>query len=137
ASELQARVDRSLRGRARGPRGNIGMGPTGGRSPLPQRRVPSRTGHGDPDEGLGIDRLPPQAFGGASGAFTVFKHGGGTWVPPGQGYQIPSTPQIKAPAAPGQGQFFPNMRVPGTHIRVLVTGIGPAGRPPARLRAAP
>jgi two-component system, OmpR family, sensor histidine kinase MprB len=126
-SELQGQVDQSLQSLSKGPLGNIGMGPHGGRSPLPQRPVPSQTGHGDPDEGLGIDRLPPQAFGGASGAFTVFKHSGGTWVPPGQNYQIPSTPKIKALAASGQGQFYTDMRVHGTHIRVLVTGIGPDG----------
>jgi two-component system, OmpR family, sensor histidine kinase MprB len=126
-SELQGQVDQSLQSLSKGPLGNIGMGPHGGRSPLPQRPAPSRTGHGDPDEGLGIDRLPPQAFGGASGAFTVFKHGGGTWVPPGQGYEIPSTPEIKALAASGQGQFYTDMTVKGTHIRVLVTGIGPDG----------
>ena len=126
-SELQGQVDQSLQSLSKGPLGNIGKGPHGGRSPLPQRQLPSRTAGGDPDEGLGIDRLPPQAFGGASGAFTVFKRDGGTWVPPGQTYQIPSTPAIRAVATSGQGQFYTDMRVHGTHIRVLVTGIGPDG----------
>ena len=96
--------------------------------------APSGNAGHDPDEGLGFDHLPPQAFGGASGTFTLFKRGGGTYVPKGQSYEIPSTPAIKKLAAAGQGQFFTDMRVKGTHIRVLVTGIGDSGR--ARGRAA-
>ncbi len=127
-SELQGQVDQSLQSLIKAPLGNIGMGPGGGRSPLPQRPpLPSRTDDGDPDEGLGIDRLPPQAFGGASGTFTLFKRDGGTYVPRGQSYEIPSTPAIKALAASGQGQLYTDMRVKGTHIRALVTGIGPDG----------
>ena len=126
-SELQGQVDQSLENLVKTPLGNIGMGTHGGHSPLPQRPFPSRTGDGDPDEGLGIDRLPPQAFGGASGFFTVFYRDGGTYVPPGQSYQVPSTSAIKALAASGQGQFFTDMTVKGTHIRALVTGIGPGG----------
>jgi two-component system, OmpR family, sensor histidine kinase MprB len=89
--------------------------------------VPSGNADHDPDEGLGLDHLPPQAFGGASGTFTLFKPGGGTWVPKGQSYTIPSTPAIRALAAGGHGQFYTDMRVDGTHIRVLVTGIGDKG----------
>jgi two-component system, OmpR family, sensor histidine kinase MprB len=126
-SELQGQVDQSLQSLIKKPLGNIGIGPGGGHSPLPQRPFPSRTGRGDPDEGLGIDRLPPQAFGGASGTFTVFRRDGGTWVPPGETYQIPSTPAIRALAASGRGEFYTDMTVKGTHIRVLVTGIGGDG----------
>jgi two-component system sensor histidine kinase MprB len=126
-SELQGQVDQSLQSLIKVPLGNIGRGPGGRPSELPQRPHPSRTGHGDPDEGLGIDGLPPQAFGGASGTFTLFKRDGGTYVPPGQTYEIPSTPAIKALAASGHGEFFTDMRVNGTHIRVLVTGIGEGG----------
>jgi two-component system, OmpR family, sensor histidine kinase MprB len=125
-SELQGQVDQSLQSLIKAPLGNIGMGPHGGRSLLPPRPFPSRTGNEDPDEGLGIDRLPPQAFGGASGAFTVFYRDGGTYVPTGS-YEIPATPAIKALAASGQGQFYTDMRVKGIHIRVLATGIGPGG----------
>ena len=92
-SELQGQVDQSLQDRLiKKPLGNIGIGPEGGHSPLPQTPCSCRAGRrrGDPDEGLGwIDRLPPQAFGGASGMFTVFKPDGGTCVPPGETYQIP------------------------------------------------
>jgi two-component system sensor histidine kinase MprB len=126
-SELQGQVDQSLHSLIKAPLGNVGVGSGDGESPLPQRPFPSRTGGRDPDEGLGIDRLPPQAFGGANGAFTLFKRDGGTWVPPDQNYEIPSTPAIRAAAASGRGQFYTNMRVKGTHIRVLVTGIGADG----------
>jgi two-component system sensor histidine kinase MprB len=127
-SDLQSQVDQQLQSLTKTPLANIGMGPRGphGPSPLPQtgQPYPSTTNHGDPDEGLGLDRLPPQAFGGPSGAFTLFKPGGGTYS---RGYEIPSTPAIESVARSGNGQFFTNMRVEGTHIRVLVTGIGARG----------
>jgi two-component system, OmpR family, sensor histidine kinase MprB len=128
-SQLLGQVDQSLQSLIKAPLGNIGMGPGGPHSPLPQSgpRLPSRTNQGDPDEGLGIDRLPPQAFGGASGTFTLFKPDGSTYVPRGQSYEIPSTPAIQALAHSGHGQFYADMRVKGTHIRVLVVGIGARG----------
>ena len=130
-NELQRQVDQSLQSLSNRPLQNVGLGPHGG--PPPQGvfqfgpHVPSGSGDHDPDEGLGFDHLPPQAFGGASGTFTLFKKEGGTYVPPGQTYEIPSTPAIRALAAKGHGQFYTNMRVQGTHIRVLVTGIGSKG----------
>jgi two-component system sensor histidine kinase MprB len=125
-SELQGQVDQQLQGLAKQPLANVGMGPRGHGSPLPQSGPPqpSRIDNGDPDEGLGLDRLPPQAFGGPSGAFTVFKPEGGTYS---RGYEIPSTSAIQAVARSGSGQFYTDMRVKNTHIRVLVTGIGPRG----------
>ncbi len=130
-NELQSQVDQSLQSLSKQPLQNIGLGPGGG--PPPHGvfelgpHVPSGNADHDPDEGLGFDHLPPQAFGGASGTFTLFKRGGGTYVPPGHSYQIPSTPAIRALAASGHGQFYTDMRVRGTHIRVLVTGIGDKG----------
>ncbi len=130
-SDLQSQVDQQLQSLINTPLANIGVGPHGphGPSPLPQtgQPYPSRTHQGDPDEGLGIDRLPPQAFGGPSGTFTLFKPDGQTYVPDGQTYEIPSTPAIESVAHSGNGQFFTDMRVKGTHIRVLVTGIGARG----------
>jgi two-component system sensor histidine kinase MprB len=128
-SELQGQVDQSLQALIKTPLGNIGEGPHGGPSPLPQNRQAGDRDDGtrDPDEGLGIDGLPPQAFGGASGTFTLFKPNGSTYVPTGQSYEIPSTPQIVAVAHSGRGQFYTSMRVKGVAIRVLVTGIGPRG----------
>ena len=129
--ELQSQVDQSLQSLAKPPLQNIGLGPGGG-PPQPGvlqfgPHVPSGNGGGDPDEGLGFDGLRPPAFGGASGTFTLFKRDGSTYVPKGQSYKIPKTAAIRALAAKGQGQFFTNMRVSGTHIRVLVTGIGDKG----------
>jgi two-component system sensor histidine kinase MprB len=127
-SQLQGQVDQSLNSLSRAPLANIGFGPHGGPSPLPQGDGDqSREGGRDPDEGLGFERVPPQAFGGASGTFTLFKRDGQTYVPPAQAYEIPSTPAIQALAQDGDGRFYTNMRVKGTHIRVLVVGIGPKG----------
>ncbi len=129
-NELQHQVDQSLQSLSKRPLQNIGLGPGGG-PPGGQFQfgphVPSGNADHDPDEGLGFDHLPPQAFGGASGTFTLFKPGGGTYVPKGQSYEIPSTPAIRALAAAGHGQIYTDMRVDGTHIRVLVTGIGDKG----------
>jgi two-component system, OmpR family, sensor histidine kinase MprB len=131
-SELQGQVDQQLQGLIKRPLANIGMGPGGPGSPLPQTgdqaHYPSGTGHGDPDEGLGLDHTPPQAFGGPSGTFTLFKPDGHTpYVPSGQTYEIPSTPAIESLARTGHGEFYTDMLVKGTHIRVLVVGIGSKG----------
>jgi two-component system, OmpR family, sensor histidine kinase MprB len=128
-SQLQGQVDQSLQGLIKRPLANIGMGSGGPGSPLPQtgQHFPSGNAQGDPDEGLGIDQLPPQAFGGPSGTFTLFKRDGQTYVPHGQTYEIPSTAAIESLAKTGHGQFYTDMRVNGTHIRVLVVGIGPKG----------
>ena len=130
-NELQSQVDQSLQSLSKQPLQNIGLGAGGGPPPHGVfelgAHVPSGNADHDPDEGLGFDHLPPQAFGGASGTFTLFKRDGGTYVPPGHAYQIPSTPAIRALAAKGHGQFYTDMRVRGTHIRVLVTGIGDKG----------
>jgi two-component system sensor histidine kinase MprB len=129
-SELQGQVDQSLQSLAKVPLENVGLGPGGGPPGgiLHGPPVPAGDHDGrDQDEGLGLDRLPAQAFGGASGTFTLFKRDGGTYVPPGQSYQIPETAAIREMATDGQGQFYTNMRVRGTHIRVLVTGIGSGG----------
>ena len=130
-SELRGQVDQSLQSLAKRPLENIGLGPGGGPPPSGVFQfgphVPSGNVDHDPDEGLGFDHLPPQAFGGASGTFTLFKRGGGTYVPKGQSYEIPETSAIRALADRGRGQFYTEMRVRGTHIRVLVTGIGAKG----------
>jgi two-component system sensor histidine kinase MprB len=79
------------------------------------------------DEGLGLDQRRGPAFGGASGIFTLFYRDGRSYVPPGQSYRVPATARIRALAASGHGQYFTDMHVGGTHIRVLVTGIGQDG----------
>jgi two-component system, OmpR family, sensor histidine kinase MprB len=79
------------------------------------------------DEGLGLDRLAGPAFGAAPGIFTLFDRCGGTFVPSGQRYRIPATPAIERLARGGRGDYLTDMTVSGTHIRVLVTGIGAKG----------
>ena len=79
------------------------------------------------DEGLGIDGRSGPAFGGAAGIITLIYKNGTTYVPPGQRYRIPASAQMKALAASGRGQYVTDMHVNGTHIRVLVTGIGVDG----------
>ncbi len=120
-SELQGQVDQSLRNLTQPLLGRAGILPqTPGRPPP----GPDRDDQHDPDEGLGLDRLPSQAFGGAGGIYQLFKRDGGTDVPPGQSYRIPETDDIANLARSGHGQFFTDMRVGGVHIRVLATGLG-------------
>ncbi len=124
-SNLQGQLDSSLRIRTQavigpgGPPGvfNPGGGPGGG-------------GQGrstDPDEGLGLDRLPPQAFGGASGSVALVYANGHEYVPPSQSSRIPADARAKSLARSGRGQYFTDMTVGKTHIRVLATGIGSRG----------
>ena len=155
-SELRGQVDSSLQGlartvltRASAPPGQGGPGGPGGRAEgrgrpgaitLPRRparepgpRLGGRSGppaagvRGDRDEGLGLEQLPGQAFGGASGTLTLIYPSGGTYVPAGQRYSIPVTQQAKRIAASGTGRLFADMRVGGHHIRVVTEGLGPRG----------
>ncbi len=83
-------------------------------------------GPGVGDEGLGLDQIRGPAFGGA-GTFLVLYADGGTYSPRGQRSQIPADSAMKALARTGRGQYFADQTVNGTHIRVLVTGIGSRG----------
>ncbi len=83
------------------------------------------SGPGDRDEGLGLDRLPQQAFGGASGSFTVVCRNGTTYSPSAPA--VPVDPRAKTLAGAGRGQYFVSETVAGHHIRVMATGIGPRG----------
>jgi two-component system, OmpR family, sensor histidine kinase MprB len=153
-SQLRGQVDNSLQGlahsvtvRATAPPGAPGVlsgggavGDRGGRSqggaPAPRgdrgSRAPRGPGGppnilGDADEGLGLDQLPPQAFGGAPGTFTLIYPNGLTYVPSGQRYRIPASATSKRIAATGRGQMLSDMNVQGHHIRVLTLGLGPRG----------
>ncbi len=79
------------------------------------------------DEGLGIDRRARPAFGGAPGIITLIYRNGNSYVPRGQQYRIPVNAQMKAIAASGRGQYMTDIHVGGSHLRVLVTGIGADG----------
>ena len=78
------------------------------------------------DEGLSLDRRGP-GFGGAAGIITVIYANGGTYVPPTQSYKIPTDEAMKALAKSGQGHYYTDVNTSGTHLRVLVTGIGSRG----------
>ncbi len=123
-SELQGQVDQSLRNLTQPLLGRAGILPQTPGQPPPR---PDRDDQHDPDEGLGLDKLPSQAFGGAGGIYQLFRRDGGTDVPPGQSYRIPETDEIRNLARSGHGQFLSDMRVGGVHIRVLATGLGVDG----------
>ena len=133
-SQLRGQLDNSLRTLTAqatgGPHGRHGPdgSPNGGPPPTgDQQDTGNSEGTCVGDEGLGLDRLSGPAFGGAPGTFTLFNRCGGTFVPTGQGYRIPSNSRIEALARSGHGQYLNDMTVSGTPIRVLVTGIGNAG----------
>jgi two-component system sensor histidine kinase MprB len=129
-SELTGQVDQGLRERVQqvlrgggdgGAPGVFGPGP-------PQPRPGGREGSpSDPDEGLGLDRLPPSAFGGASASVALIWASGREYKPPNQSSTIPADARARALARHGHGRYLTNMTVNGTHIRVLATGIGSRG----------
>jgi two-component system sensor histidine kinase MprB len=135
-SDLRGQVDQSLSalnrqvlGRRTAPGGGGppgGRGGPGGGAAGALGFVPSGGNEGPcvRDEGLGLDELQGPAFGGASGTFTVFNRCGGEYNPPGQRSQVPKTTAIEKIARSGTGTAYTDMQVSGTHIRVLVTGIG-------------
>jgi two-component system sensor histidine kinase MprB len=130
-SNLQGQLDNSIMrvaqpvlARAAGPPGVLAPGPEGpGRGGPPP---PGSRGQ-DQDDGLGLDRQGPQAFGGPSGTFTLIYPSGQTYSPPSQQYRIPADDRAKSLARSGNGRYFTDMTVSNTHIRVLVAGIGPDG----------
>jgi two-component system sensor histidine kinase MprB len=129
-SDLLGQLDNSINrlaqpvlGRAAGPPGVFGPQAPGGDG----GGQPGGSGRSDPDEGLGLDSRGQQAFGGPSGTFTLIYPSGGTYSPPSQQYAIPADSRAKSVARSGKGSYFTDMTVSGTHIRVMVTGIGPKG----------
>jgi len=117
------RLAQPVLARAAGPPGVLAPGPAGpggGRPAAP-------SGQSDPDEGLGLDRQGPQAFGWPSGTLTLVYPSGVTYSPPSQTYRIPADARAKSLARTGNGRYFTDMTVSKTHIRVMVTGIGPKG----------
>jgi two-component system sensor histidine kinase MprB len=138
-SELKGQKDQSLHSLTAGVLGKAGIGPNGRQAPggpgsaLPEKgsgpglTAPaqvSRTDPDDRDEGLGLDDTHGPAFGGAPGTLTLVKRDGSTYVPKLQKYKIPVDGWAKRIAARGTGQYFTDMTVNGTDIRVLATGIG-------------
>ncbi|MFZ0039713.1 MAG: HAMP domain-containing sensor histidine kinase, partial [Solirubrobacteraceae bacterium] len=134
-SVLQGQLDRSLQnlsqqvlhhggpGESRAPGGGQGAQGADGFSPGGRAGAGSLAGT-DNDEGLGLDQRGGPAFGGAPGSLTLVKRNGSTFVPQGQTSSIPVNSQARALAARGSGSYYMNMKVSGTAIRVLATGIG-------------
>jgi two-component system sensor histidine kinase MprB len=118
------RVAQPVLARAAGPPGVLTPGPGG---PGARGQPAPGSGQHDPDEGLGLDRQGPQAFGGPSGTFTLIYPSGGTYSPTNQQYGIPADARAKSLARSGNGRYFTDMSVAKTEIRVMVTGIGPKG----------
>jgi two-component system, OmpR family, sensor histidine kinase MprB len=131
-SELRGQLDSELTGlvtRAGPPRG----GPNGpgipGQPGGPQfGRGPGSGGEppGIGDEGLALDRRGA-GFGGPAGLITLIHHDGTVYVPPTQSRRIPVDAQMRAIAASGRGRTFSELHLSGTHLRVLVQGIGTDG----------
>jgi two-component system sensor histidine kinase MprB len=81
------------------------------------------------DEGTGIDNPRGQPFGGPAGVVTLVyprSCGGGTYTQSGQS-SIPVDARMQALADSGQGHYYTDKTASGTHLRVLVTGIGQDG----------
>jgi two-component system, OmpR family, sensor histidine kinase MprB len=131
-SQLQGQVDQSLRSLTRSvigagvrprPPGPSPLGSSGGAfGPPPSSSVASAAR----DEGLGLDDRTGPAFGGAAGSVTIVHRDGIAYAPGGQ-RKIPADARARALAASGSGQYFTDMTVGSTHIRVLATGIGSRG----------
>jgi two-component system, OmpR family, sensor histidine kinase MprB len=83
-------------------------------------------GLGVGDEGLPLEHRGP-GFGGPAGIVTLIHHDGSTFVPSSQSYRIPVSGQMKSMAASGRGQSYTETHVNGTHLRVMVRGIGSLG----------
>jgi two-component system sensor histidine kinase MprB len=130
-SELRGQLDNSIRSlaqpvlaRASGPPRGLTPGAGDGAG----GENGTGLGNGDRDEGLGLDNPGgPEPFGGPSGTFTLVYPGGGTYSPPSERYPIPADARAKALAKSGHGQYFTDITVGKTHIRMLATGIRSRG----------
>ena len=143
SSELRGQVDNSLRqltrqalhqqGGGPGGPGGVGGGGVGGPTSFGQgtgggSQFPfGGEGPDQGDEGLGLDRSRGPGFGGPTGIITLIYPNGGTWIPSTQQSRIPPDAKMKALAANGTGSYFTEIHVNGTHLRVLMTGLGDKG----------
>ena len=78
----------------------FGGGPSRG-----SRRVPGHRRRGP------RPRPPRCPFGGAAGIITLIYPNGGTYVPPGQSYEIPPDAPMKALAKSGRASYYTEMHV--------------------------
>ncbi len=143
-SQLQGQLDQSLQSLTGSILAPVGLsahgqpigghhGPTRGRRPASVGSgfgfsgTPQRNSDGDNDEGLGLDQRHGPPFGGATGAVTVVHANGTIYPSPGQRPRIPIDSRARALAKSGHGQYYEDMEVAGTRIRILVTGIRARG----------
>ena len=116
-------------GPARAPRapgapgpGRLGVRPGGPGPP------PTGTGAFDPGGLLGAASAASSApFGGAAGHIQFVQPNGAVVTPADETESFPATAQTKAIAASGHGSVFSDQHAKGVHLRVLTTGVGPAG----------
>jgi two-component system, OmpR family, sensor histidine kinase MprB len=130
STQVRGQLDQSLRSLTGRIIGAGGAGPGAGareQGGLLSGQSPPSEHVDDPDEGLHLDADNGPAFGGAAGAVTLVHRDGFVFHPPAQLGAVPAGPRAKALAASGRGQYFEDLRVNGTAIRVMATGIGPLG----------
>ncbi len=132
-SELLGQLDSTIRQLSQQLIGRTGGGPGQPNQSQGQSNQPggaSQTGGhvcgagGDPDGGAGFDAPGAPAFGGPTGIFTLVCAGGGSYSPK---QAIPIDARARAVAASGRGQYFTDVSVKGTPLRVLVTGVDSDG----------
>jgi two-component system sensor histidine kinase MprB len=117
-SQLRGEIDDSLRDRTRS------------YAPRPDERPPPRDHDGDDHHHGPPPPLPggPQpAFGGAAGFVQVVGPQGDVAREPGESSSLPVQPRAQRIARRGTGEYFTDMTVKGTHLRVLTVGIGSEG----------
>jgi two-component system sensor histidine kinase MprB len=120
-AELRSEVDNSLRDRAaqfrrlageRGPSPDDARG-GGGRPPPPAFG----------DGGRELPSLPPQPFGGPEGFVQLVLPSGQAVRRPGADDALPVDARARRIARSGSGEFFTDMTVSGTHLRVLTRAL--------------
>jgi two-component system, OmpR family, sensor histidine kinase MprB len=125
-AELRGEVDNSLRDRAaqfdrqegvRGPGPGDSAQGHGGRPPPPAFG----------EDGRHLPNLRPEPFGGTEGYFQVVLPSGRKVRPPETDDVLPVDARTRALAKSGSGEFFADMNVAGTHLRVLTRGLGVRG----------
>jgi len=108
-SSLRGEIDSALANRA----DQVSEGPSGGGRP-----------GGPPPRAVGpppIDRLRPNAgpFGGAAGVAQIVTPSGSILSPPGDEGELPVDDRAREVARTGEGRYFDDVEVDGTHVRVL------------------
>jgi two-component system, OmpR family, sensor histidine kinase MprB len=122
ASELRGEVDRSLSERAEPFLRTGGPGPGGGPG-APLGRHGGRGPVHDGYAGNAYEVAPPPRFGEPAGLVQFVDPNGTVQVPPNQsGGRLPVDARTREVAAAGQGRYYSDADIDGTHVRVLTVG---------------